>query len=91
MRKVFFNDQLIAKIVEQNNSFELHYVEDNIDIGGDICESLSECFDTLIDYYNFYDSRTNNVFVCEDNNSNYVIFENHESTNNLNIVYEMYF
>ncbi len=50
-RKVYFNDEFIAKIVKQNNSFELHYIENDRDIGGDICESLSECYDTLIDYY----------------------------------------
>jgi hypothetical protein len=50
-RKVYFNDELIAKIVDRDNVFELHYIENGRDIGGDECDSLDECFDTLIDYY----------------------------------------
>jgi len=51
-RKVYFNDELIAKIVDRDIILDLHYIENGRDIGGDECDTLEECFETLIDYYN---------------------------------------
>ena len=50
-RQVYFNKELIALIVDCDNHFELHYIENRKNIGGDECASIEECFDTLIDYY----------------------------------------
>jgi hypothetical protein len=52
-RKVYLGRELVAKIVEHDNGFDLHYIENGRDIGGDVCESLDECFDTLVDYCGF--------------------------------------
>jgi cytidylate kinase len=52
-RKVYLGRELVAKIVERDNGFHLHYIENGRDIGGDVCKSLDECFDTLSNYCGF--------------------------------------